>query len=282
MKPTVRPLQCHEMHLVIDMAAREGWNPGLHDGAAFHAADPQGFLVAESAGRVLGCISAVSYGGQAGFIGLFIVAPDLRGQGIGRILWEAGMARLAGQVVGLDGVPEQQAYYARKGFGLAWQNLRFEGLAQPPSPAPECSHIVALEAVDFAALCADDRCVFPAAREEFLRAWLDMPGAQGLAWTEKGQLAGWGLIRPCRQGYKIGPLLADTPAIASALYDALCQQVPAGSTVYLDVPVPNAAALQLAEKRHMQRVFATARMYCGPAPVLQMLRVYGITSFELG
>lgn len=281
MKPTLRTLKSHEMHLVMDMAAREGWNPGPHDAAAFYAADPQGFLVAEAAGRVLGCISAVSYGGAFGFIGLFIVAPDLRGQGVGRFLWDAGMARLAGQVIGLDGVPAQQAYYSRKGFELAWQNLRFEGVAQASHSAPH-SHIVALGKVDFAALCADDSRVFPAVREEFLRAWIDMPGAHGLAWVENGKLAGWGLVRPCQQGYKIGPLLADTPGIATALYEALCQQVPNGSTVYLDVPVPNADALQLAEKHKMQRVFATARMYCGPAPVLEMQRIYGITSFELG
>ncbi|MES2941681.1 MAG: GNAT family N-acetyltransferase [Pseudomonadota bacterium] len=281
MKPTLRTLNSHEMHLVIDMAAREGWNPGPHDAEAFYAADPQGFLVAESAGRVLGCISAVSYGGTFGFIGLFIVAPDLRGQGVGRFLWDAGMARLAGQVIGLDGVPEQQAYYSRKGFELAWQNLRFEAVAQASSSAPD-SHMLALDTADFAALCADDRRVFPAAREEFLRAWTSMPGTQGLAWIKNGQLAGWGLIRPCQRGYKIGPLLADTPGIATALYGGLCQLVPAGSTVYLDVPVPNSAALQLAENHNMQRVFATARMYCGQAPVLEMQRIYGITSFELG
>ena len=281
MKPTLRTLKNHEIHLVMDMAAREGWNPGLHDGAAFYAADPQGFLVAELAGRVLGCISAVSYGGTFGFIGLFIVAPDLRGQGVGRLLWDAAMARLAGQVVGLDGVPAQQAYYSRKGFELAWQNVRFEGVAQPSADAPD-SHIVALDTVDFAALCADDSRVFPAAREEFLRVWINMPGAYGLAWVEMGQLVGWGLIRPCQQGYKIGSLVADTPGIATALYDGLCQQVPNGSTVYLDVPLPNANALKLAENRQMQRVFATARMYCGQSPVLEMERIYGITSFELG
>ena len=281
MKPTLRALKSHEMHLVMDMAAQEGWNPGLYDAAAFYAADPQGFLVAEAEGHVLGCISAVSYGGTFGFIGLFIVAPDVRGQGLGRLLWDAGLARLAGQVIGLDGVPAQQAYYSRKGFELAWQNLRFEGVAQASPSAPD-SHIVALDKIDFATLCADDRRVFPAAREEFLRAWISLPGTHGLAWVETGQLLGWGLIRPCQQGYKIGPLLADTPGVANSLYDALCQQVPAGSTVYLDVPVPSADALQLAENRNMQRVFATARMYCGPAPVLEMQRIYGITSFELG
>ena len=281
MNLTHRTLRRDEMPVVIEMAAREGWNPGLHDGDAFHSADPQGFLVAESAGRVLGCISAVSYGAAFGFIGLFIVAPDWRGQGIGRSLWDAGMARLSGRVVGLDGVPAQQDYYRRKGFELAWQNVRFSGTAQPRAAVPD-TWIGPLAAIDFASLRADDRRVFPAPREAFLRAWIDMPDACGLAWTEQGRLAGWGVIRPCREGCKIGPLVADRADIANALYDALSQQAPAGSAVFLDVPLPNTGALELAHRQGLQRVFETARMYRGAAPACAIERVYGITSFELG
>ena len=281
MNLTCRTLRRDEMALIIDMAAAEGWNPGLHDGDTFHAADPNGFLVAESAGRVLGCISAVAYGEDFGFIGLFIVAPDWRGQGIGSFLWKAGMARLNGRVVGLDGVPAQQDYYRRKGFELAWQNARFAGVAQPSVQKLDAS-IVPLPSVDFSALCADDRRVFPALREAFWRAWLTRPGTCGLAWMEQGRLAGWGVVRPCREGYKIGPLLADRPGIASALYDALSRQVPVDSAVFLDVPLPNGDALELVQERGLQRVFETARMYWGPAPACELGRVYGITSFELG
>ncbi len=90
------------------------------------------------------------------------------------------------------------------------------------------------------------------------------------------------MIRRCRQGHKIGPLVADDPAIASALFTELCRSVPAGDTVFLDVPLPNAHALSLANANRLQSVFETARMYAGPAPLCELQRVYGITSFELG
>lgn len=89
------------------------------------------------------------------------------------------------------------------------------------SARTEPAQIVPLAAVDFASLCADDRRIFPAPREAFLRCWIAMPDATGLAWLEQGRVAGWGLIRRCHEGHKIGPLVADRPPVASALYAAL-------------------------------------------------------------
>lgn len=279
---TIRTLRRDEIDgVAIDFAAREGWNPGLHDAACFHAADPGGFLVAECDGRAVGCISAVAHGADFGFVGLYIVAPAWRGQGIGKRLWDAGMARLAGRTVGLDGVPAQQDNYRRSGFAWAWGNVRYAGVARPQAgPRPEA--IVPLDGVGFDALCADDRRVFPAPREAFLRCWTAMPDATGLAWVEQGRLAGWGLVRRCREGHKIGPLVADRPAVAQALHAALCDSVPAGDAVFLDVPLPNADAVALARSQGMASVFETARMYAGAAPACELARVYGITTFELG
>ena len=192
------------------------------------------------------------------------------------------MRRLDGHVVGLDGVPAQQDNYRRSGFELAWNNVRFAGTAQAAAQ-PMPAQLVPLAPIDFATLCADDRRVFPAPREAFLRAWLSTPDAAGLAWMSRGRLGGWGWIRRCRDGYKIGPLVADDPGVADALYAALCAQVPQGDAVYLDVPQPNTQAVALAKAHRMKGVFETARMYAGgPAPACELDRVYGITSFELG
>ena len=286
----VRTMRRDEIALALEFAAREGWNPGLHDAHCFAAADPDGFLIAEVDGQPAGCISAVSYEGRFGFIGLYIVVPEFRGQGIGMRLWTEGMQRLSGHLVGLDGVPAQQANYRKSGFQLAWQNVRYVGTAEAAAAAAATAAagaaneaaLVALREVDFAAVCADDRRVFPARRERFLRAWIDMPDATGLACVDAGRLAGWGVIRRCREGHKLGPLVAESRSLATTLLAALCRRVPPHDAVYLDVPLPNAAAVALAEGCGMRGVFNTARMYTGAAPACELQRVYGVTTFELG
>jgi GNAT superfamily N-acetyltransferase len=269
-----------ELDAALDLAGAEGWNPGLHDAEPFWAADPSGFLVAEVDGELAGCVSAVSYGGDFGFIGLFIVLPHLRGHGIGSALWAAAAERLGSQLVGLDGVPDQQDHYRRKGFTLAWQNARYGGPAHAAPPTPPA--VVPLRTIDTAQLRADDRRVFPAARDAFLDAWTTMPDSTGLAWREDDRLRGWGVIRASRNGHKVGPLVSDEPRIAAALLDALAGSVPPGSEVFLDVPLPNDAALDLALSRGLTPGFETARMYTGAAPAIEIERVFGVTSFELG
>src|SRR5215510_2122580 len=156
---SIRTMRRDEIVLAIELAAREGWNPGLHDADCFAEADPGGFLIAEVNGRLAGCLGAVSYDGRFGFIGLYIVVPEWRGQGIGWRLWTQGMQRLAGHLVGLDGVPAQQDNYRKSGFVLAWRNMRYAGVARhaPPfAPAGSVS-VVPLDDIDFATLSADDR-----------------------------------------------------------------------------------------------------------------------------
>ena len=272
-----------EVDLAVEWAAREGWNPGLADAAAFHAADPEGFLVSEdSAGEPVACISAVRHGDGLGFVGFYIVAPERRGEGLGIAIWRAGMARLEGRLVGLDGVVDQQDAYARSGFSLAWRNLRYGADTPRPVDVPGgAAAVVEAATLPFPALAAYDAELAAGPREPFLRPWLTLPGHVALAAVRDGVPAGLGVVRPCRDGAKIGPLFADDAPTARALFAALAARAPAGP-LHLDVPEPNAEAAALAREAGMAPVFETARMYTGGPPAIPLARVFGITSFELG
>lgn len=273
----VRQLDASEVHLAIDWAQREGWNPGRYDGASFHAADPGGFLVSLHDGEPAAVISVVRYGDEFAFLGLYICRPDLRGCSYGLRVWHAGLAHASQRTIGLDGVPAQQSNYARFGFVRAWANARYEGVGGG-EPAPG---LVDLDTVPFAMIARYDARTFEADRSRFLRSWIAQPEAIRLGVLVEGELKGWGLLRPCAEGYKIGPLFADDRATGERLLDGLLAAVP-GAHVFLDVPEPNAIADRAARARGMHPVFETTRMYAGPRPELDVARIWGITSFELG
>ncbi|MBN9020520.1 MAG: GNAT family N-acetyltransferase, partial [Rhizobiales bacterium] len=159
-------------------------------------------------------------------------------------------------------------------------NFRHGGVpVLPPGGADEDT--VPLDAVPFALLEASDAEIFPAPRPAFLRAWMSTPGHRARALMRDGVLAAWGVIRPSRDGRRIGPLVAhDTPSARTLLRDLIGTEDT--GPVFLDVPATNAEALALATSFGLSPAFETARMYTGPIRPLRLDRLYGISTLELG
>ena len=276
----IRPMRHDEIAIAVDWAAAEGWNPGIADAACFATVDPNGFLIGELAGETAATVSCVNYNASFAFLGFYIVRADLRGRGFGLRIWNAAIAHAGSRVIGLDGVVAQQENYRKSGFELAYANIRYGGIVARP---PETTHagVIALGEIPLADVEAYDATVFPAQRPAFLRAWIGAPGHFGRAVVRDGRLAGWGVIRPCLKGRKIGPLVADDRAAAEVVLSALLSGV-GGGQIFLDVPGTNREAIALAQDLGLAPVFETARMYTGAIPPLRLERIFGVTSFELG
>jgi hypothetical protein len=276
----VRALSRQELDLVLDWAAAEGWNPGIEDADCFHAADPEGFFMAYVDGEPAACISAVNYGDRYCFIGCYICRPDRRGQRAGFMVARAGLAHAGTRPAALDGVVDRQDNYRALGFEFAHRNIRYGGTVA--CLRPDAPRLKDIDEAMLPALIAYDRPLNPAPRERFLRCWLRRTATRrGVAVVEGGRIRGYGVVRACREGFKIGPLFADTPAAAEALFLALAAGT-APAPLFLDPPLPNTAAVGLAERYGMARVFETGRMYRGAVPQIPMERIFGITTFELG
>ncbi|AGA91158.1 acetyltransferase (GNAT) family protein [Thioflavicoccus mobilis 8321] len=279
----VRAMTRAELDTLVDWAAAEGWNPGLNDAQIFWDTDPDGFIAAELGGELIGGGSIVAYEGRFGFMGFFIVRPEHRSRGLGRQLWYARRDRLiarlrAPAVIGMDGVFAMQAFYARGGFVLSHRDLRFEGVGVA---AALDERLVDLAEVPIAEVARYDAAHFPAPRADFLAAWIAQPGGRALGVVHDGALRGYGVIRRCRRGFKIGPLFAADGEMAEALFRGLADQA-AGEPLFLDLPENNPAALALTERHGLREVFGCARMYYGPPPALPDGEIYGVTTFELG
>ena len=147
------------------------------------------------------------------------------------------------------------------GFVKAYETVRMSGTLEATA-----SKVVSVESV--ASIRELDR--FPVARDGFLAQWIAAPNR---AWRTD---TGYAVVRECRQGQKVGPLFADE------LDDALELLRPVKGAVQIDVPAGQAEFLGRLESMGFVSGFRTARMYRGPAPDVEMSRVFGITSLELG
>ena len=266
-----------DLALALDWAAAEGWNPGLHDAHCFYTADPEGFFLGLIDGVQIGCVSAVRYGSGFGFLGLYIVKAEHRGRGFGFALWRAALDHLGERVIGLDGVVAQQENYRKSGFRLAYRNVRRRGVGGGAAPGA----LTDLAAVPFDEIARYDGSVFSAPREAFLKPWISQPQAVALGAVDGQSLKGYGVLRACRQGFKIGPLFADDEETAERLFAGLLARAP-GAPVFLDTPEANPAAVALAARHGMAPVFETARMFKNGSPEMGLDRCFGVTSFELG
>ncbi len=298
----IRALTKADLPLVTSWARAEQFAPGRGDVAIYRHTDRQGIWVGCLDGRPIGSIAGVRYNAEYGFIGLFLVQPEYRGQGYGRQLWAHALAHLEGiACIGIEAATDRIADYASWGFVPASPTRRWQRIVEERAPLKGGSHaqasapaqgaaaeglsLVEGPAIPDAAVQAYDAVREPSPRPHFLADWLHHPAGTVLALIDAfGACHGFGRIRPCLlqrgEGWRIGPLLADTPALAARLLEALMERHP--GVVLIDAPGANPQAAQLLEQLGFAVVGESLRMVRGMLPPVPLNDVYGLACLELG
>ena len=142
------------LHPVIERgyrgdSARSGWTheadildgprTSLDDLAKILTRPAERLLVAEAAGRIIGCVQITDCGDGLAYLGLLCIEPTLQAAGLGRQLIaeaEARAARLFGattmEMTVIDSRAELIAYYQRRGYRLTGEGRPFPIELTPP------------------------------------------------------------------------------------------------------------------------------------------------------
>lgn len=257
------------------------WNQTERDWRHFLGEAPDGALVAEENGTVIGTVATMPYGAFA-WISMVLVDPAERGRGIGTTLLERGLALVPeGVAARLDATPLGEPIYRKMGFaaeyGLERWFLKARGARHDLSDAAR-----PLRPSDWPAILEMDRRAFGASRARLLERLATE--APEYAWIADGDGGPRGYLLG-RHGHvreHLGPLVAADHEAARVLFDAGLAVV-AGRDVFIDVPNDQDAfrSVLLTIGFSVERPFL--RMYRGHLlnPGLPAL-VYAIAGPEFG
>jgi len=264
-----------------EWAGQEGWNPGLHDRELITANNPEGCFAGILDGKMVSSIVAAQYQRKYGFLGLYIVAPEYRGRGYGRAIWEHAINYLTGEVgvecIGLDSVLASEALYKRSGFQPSYKIWQYKGVVSR-SFKRVCPPIGERHFPDIADY---DLKVFMMDRASFLHGFIFKAEAKTAEAYAGGKLAGFAVAHPCFEGYKIGPLFADDIEVARMLLESLLAELP-GQTVNVKAAESNSLAIRLFTNFGMRPDSPTVRMYTSHKYQQDIRYVYGITTRVVG
>jgi creatinine amidohydrolase len=235
----IRTWQESDLEAALRLKEIVKWNQTPRDLSQFLSANPQGNYAAVHNGHVIGTTATIRYQERIAWIGLVIVDPNFRGQGIGRKLLQAALAGLADvPCVKLDATPDGKKLYSTLGFVDESTLQRWTCAAVSARASESTSSRFQLRratAEDLDALVELDAQSFGAERPQLMKWLLE---AAPFAWCllrEDGEVAGFCLGREGTRYYQIGPVIAPALDPACALLEAVLGELK-GRAALIDVP----------------------------------------------
>lgn len=269
----------------------EGWNIGIHDSEIYYKIDPSGHCIAKTnENEKVASLSLIKHSPPFFTLGPFIVHKAYRGQGIGEALWNIAIARMSQEHpdahIALYAVSEQVERYKKAGFvpAIAIQRWYLDSKTSfIPSFHNQCFAITDELIPDVSKYY---QAHYVANRELLLKELLLKPETNGLGFMDDNVIKGFGFIRPCVRGFRIGALIADTPEIAQSLIAGLlifAKRAP----VFIDVPGSNPHGSYCMNAFHAVRAPQedTMMMIKGTeysSYLKQLEQHYGLFSLEIG
>ncbi len=213
-----------------------GWNQDEADWGRLVALHPEGALAARADGELVGTATLVRYGKALAWLGMVIVDPRRRGEGIGAALLDAALAQLApDDVVGLDATDLGAPLYERRGFARVGAIERWSGALVPPAGGAPVPGTAVRRAApeDAAALAAFDRSVAGVDRGDLLARLLAEPGTEVLAAVRAEAVVAYAASRTGRERRHVGPVVAADGAALVGVLNAVAAAL-SGAEVFLD------------------------------------------------
>jgi GNAT superfamily N-acetyltransferase len=258
---TLRRLCAEDLAAADQLRADLGWNQTILDWQRLLTLSPEGCFVAEQNARIVGTCTTVTYGKALSWVGMMMVHPASRGQGLGNALLQRAVDHLrqrGPRCIKLDATPMGQPLYARIGFVPEWTLTRWEHQGSPSGvePAPDSIHPPGEE--HWPAILALDAQVCGVYRGPLLHS-LAANSRRVLIHESGGSILGFGMLRRGARADYFGPMVAQ-PGMGEQL--ARCLLSGHGDQpIFWDIPDLNQPASDLARRLGFTFLRPLTRMY---------------------
>lgn len=244
-----------------------GWNQTAADWRRFLNHSPGGCFVMEHDGKVLGTATTICYENRFAWIGMVLVDPEYRKQGIGTELLKRTIEHLDGSHIAtlkLDATPQGKPIYERLGFVEEYEIERWilkkPASADSATPSSTCSPLNEMQMEHAFQL---DRELFGADRSFLLRALSQEAPELGTAvWAEES-LQGYAFGRHGLFADHLGPWMARTRTKAEKILTGFLANS-SRETVMVDCMKSNSMAVKLLEECGFAPSRPLTRMVRGP------------------
>ena len=219
-KIEVRQMKETDLSAAMEIKDAEGWNQTLEDWQFFLNQDPYLCVVATHEQKTIATVTAVGYESKLAWIGMMLVRNDFRGLGIGKLLMENILKKLAGfPAIKLDATPAGLPLYEKIGFVREYSILRSvcPAVSVETENRPEKNRLRPVLPEHLEAIANYDKGIFGINRKVVL-AYLMTRSSESAWLAEDGQtIKGYLLGRPGSNYFQLGPLVADSTETAIQL-----------------------------------------------------------------
>jgi hypothetical protein len=184
------------------------------------------------------------------------------------------------QTVRLDATPLGQPLYERLGFAPQYSLTRFAGRAPVVTRCDSSNVVKPAQLADAKAILQLDREVMSTDRSKFLLLLLKEQPERSHVVFQDERLSGFVTMRPGSNAWQLGPCIAEADTGGTLLHHA-CNQL-AGEVVYVDIPEPNALAMQWAAEAGLERQRRLLRMCRGAEVMDHTNQLWASSGPELG
>jgi GNAT superfamily N-acetyltransferase len=257
-----------EQDIAAGMRLKEiaGWNQTASDWKCFLKASPAGCFVAEVDGQVRGTAATISYEHRFAWVGMVLVDPEFRGQGIGTRLLEKAIAYLDATkipAIKLDATPQGRPLYEKLGFTPEYEIARLILKRPPKTPdAQPVSQSASVDPNQLQAIAAADKELFGASRSDLLCSLHQNAPELTVAEWQNGDLQAYAFGRHGSFADQLGPWMATDSQAARRLLESFLRRC-SGERLVVDCFEANQMAGQLVRAQGFHYSRPLTRMYRG-------------------